>query len=254
MIEIANKFITRPQQLGPRYTEKDGLGLFDGEEYFIHDCIIDMSNADDVDEAAAVTWGSSADFRRCVIRDTGKLFLCGSGDENKRRNEFDKTVSFSDCILEDFGRRGPEVQCGMQVSMRNCLIRNWGNPDYFDVRNFGAWAHDDGTIHAFECVFWQDKFSRPMKQAAQDIIAHIGQAVNDAGIIALLYPSTFLPGVCRALTATDGGEVSAVLCYKNHWWLKLENSECKMDEYEAKELIARLEEMRKFLERELREG
>ena len=254
MIVIANKLITRTQQLGPLFTEKDGLGLFDGHEYLVHDCIIDMSGAEDVDEATAVTWGSSTEFRRCVIRDAGKLFLCGSGDKDKRSVEDGKTVTLKNCILENFGRRGPEVQCGMQVTMHNCLIRNWGNPDYFDVRNFGAWAHNGGMIHAIECVFWQDNFSRPPKQAVRDIIAHIGQAVNDEGLLALLKPSTYIPGICRGLTATCGGKVSALGCYKNCWWIRVENLECGMDEYEARELVARLEEMKRFLEEDLKEG
>lgn len=241
MIEIANQYITKLQQLGPRYTEKDGLGMYDGEEYLVHDCIIDMSEATDVDEAAAVTWGSSATFRRCVIRGAGKLFLCGSGNADKREKEEGKTVTLIDCILEDFGRRGPEVQCGMSVYMEHCLIRNWGDPDHCDVRNFGAWAHDYGQIYAVDCVFWQDGFFRPIGQFFRDICNHIGQAVNDEGLKALLYPSTYLPGVCRGLTASDGGKCGGTHCFNNHWWIKMQNVDWKMDKNEAEDLIFSLE-------------
>ena len=86
-----------------------------------------------------VVWGSSAVFRRCVIRGAGKLVLCGSGDTDKLNVERGKTVIFEDCILEDFGRRGPEAQSGMRVMLRGCLIRNWGAPDRFDVRSFASW-------------------------------------------------------------------------------------------------------------------
>ena len=248
MIEIANKRITKVDQLGPRYTDKDGLGLFDGHEYLVHDCIIDMSGAEDVDEAAAVTWGCSAEFRRCIIRGAGKLFLCGSGDKDKRSVEDGKTVTLENCILENFGRRGTEVQCGMQVTMRNCLIRNWGDPDYFDVRNFGSWAHDEGSIYAFQCVFWQDLFRRPLKQFFKDIANHVGEAIHERGLIALICPSSYVPGVCRALTASDGGDVSAVMCYKNHWWMSVQNADGKMDADDAKELIDSLEAMARVLE------
>ena len=85
MIEIANKRITKVGQLGGKYTSDDGLGIYGGGEYLVHDCIIDLSeyDVDDVDEVVAVTWGSSATFRRCLIRGSGKLFLCGSGDNDK---------------------------------------------------------------------------------------------------------------------------------------------------------------------------
>jgi len=251
MIEIANKRITKVQQLGPRYTDKDGLGLFDGHEYLVHDCIIDMSEAEDADEAAAVTWGSSAEFRRCIIRGAGKLFLCGSGDKDKRSVEDGKTVTLENCILENFGRRGPEVQCGMQVTMRNCLIRNWGDPDYFDVRSFAGWAHDEGQLDLYSCVLWQDKFVRPLGQFFTDLANHIGQSFNDNGALAFFLPSTYIPGVCRGLMASDGGSVSAQYCYSNKWWIRIQCRDGKMDSDEADELVERLEYMAALLDREL---
>jgi|GEM_PF-4750232 len=113
-------------------------------------------------------------------------------------------VEFFDCLLEDGGRRFPEVQDGMECLLHDCLIRNWGAPDRFTVRNFGAWAHAGGKIDAVGCVFWQDEFWRPWKQFWADLIDHIGQAWNDEGIRGLLRPTTYLPGVCRGLLATDG--------------------------------------------------
>ena len=251
MIEIANKRITRVDQLGPAYTANDGIGIFDGHEYLVHDCIIDLSGVDAGDEVVAVTWGSSAIFRRCVIRGGGKLCLCGSGDNDKRNVEDGKTVTFTDCIFENFGRRGPEVQSGMSVTMHNCLIRNWGDPDFFSVRNFAAWAHDEGELRVERCVFWQESFLRPIGQFFKDIANHIGEAVNDSGLIALLYPSTYIPGVCRGLMESDGGSVSAEKCYKNHWWIRLQNAKNGMSKDEAQELIATLESMANALDRDL---
>lgn len=249
MIEIAYQRISKPQQLGPQYTDKDGLGLWNGKTYHIHDCIIDMSqcNPDDVDEAFSVTYGSSALVERCVIRGAGKLILCGSGDKEQAENEKFKFVEFDSCILEDFGRRGPEVQAGMQVIMRKCLVRNWGSTDYFNVRNFGAWAHNGGSITAVNCIFIQEN-SIFSKNFFADLVSHVGQAVNDEGLLALLNPSTYVPGICRGLTATCGGKVSALSCYKDHWWISVQNANGKMDAEDAKELIDSLEAMARVLE------
>ena len=95
-----------------------GVGISDGEDWLVEDCIIDLSACplDQLDEAVGVTWGSSAIFRRCVIRSAGKLVLCGSGDAAKAAVERGKVVIFEDCILENFGRRGPEAQSGMRVT------------------------------------------------------------------------------------------------------------------------------------------
>jgi len=249
MPSISHKRITSPSQEG------DGLHFADGQHYDVSDCIIDFSGVplDKQDEAAAITWGSSATFRRCVIRGAGKLVLCGSGDEDKVGIEIDKRVSFYDCIFEDFGRRGPEVQSGMQVSLHNCLIRNWGDPDRFTTRNFGAWAHKGGRIDAYGCIYWQDNFWRPIGQFWADLIDHIGQAWNDEGIRGLFRLSTYIPGVCKGLLATDGGEAYAWQCYRNHWWIALpwRHTTAMMDKIDAKCMIAYLNRMAAELDAEL---
>lgn len=118
----AGQTITAPDAGG------HGLDMSNGQDWLVEDCLIDLSACplDQLDEAVGVVWGSSAVFRRCVIRGAGKLVLCGSGDTDKLNVERGKTVTFEDCILEDFGRRGPEAQSGMRVMLRGCLIRNWG--------------------------------------------------------------------------------------------------------------------------------
>lgn len=119
--KVAGQRITAPDAGG------HGLGISDGQSWLVEDSIIDLSACplERLDEAAGITWGSRAIFRRCVIRGAGKLILCGSGDADKLAVERGKVVLFEDCILEDFGRRGPEVQSGMRVILRDCLIRNW---------------------------------------------------------------------------------------------------------------------------------
>lgn len=254
MVTFKNQYINRVQQLGPSYDPYDGVGLAVLNSFSFTDCIIDFSqyDGDDLDEACSVTWGASTTFERCVIRGASKLFLCGSGDADKADLEADKHVVLKECILENFGRRGPEAQCMMMVTLEDCLIRNWGDPDYFDVRNFACWAHDDATIIANRCVFWQDRFWRPLGQMIRDLANHIGQAWNDFGPLALFCPSTYRPGVCRGLTTSDGGSVAAIECYKNHWWISLENRDGVMDGLGAEILMARLESMRRELEERLK--
>jgi len=256
MIEIRNKRITRPGQLGPEFTGDDGLGMYrEGESYLIEDCIIDMSDVplDEQDECCAVTYGAAATFKRCVIRGAGKLFLCGCGDDDKVPVETGKKVELYDCILEEFGRRGPEVQDGMQVLMHGCLIRNWGASDRFTVRNFGSWAHKGGRIDAVGCVFWQDSFWRPLKQMIADLCNHIGEAWNTEGIRGLLRLSTWIPGVCKGLLATADGEAYAWACWRNHWWIAMpwRHTTEPMSDSDAEQLIEELEQMAANLDAEL---
>ena len=76
---VAGQRITAPDAGG------HGLGISDGQSWLVEDSIIDLSACplERLDEAAGITWGSRAIFRRCVIRGAGKLILCGSGDADK---------------------------------------------------------------------------------------------------------------------------------------------------------------------------
>ena len=141
-------------------------------------------------------------------------------------------VTFRNCIFENFGRRGPEVQDGMLVELHNCLIRNWGDPSRFTVRSFGAWAHGRGSnIRAFNTIFMQKSlFTRNL---LADMVGHIGQAWNDSGIRGIFSRDAWIPGRARALTASDGGSVWAWNCYVNKPWLVMDNCTLKMDDEEA---------------------
>ena len=216
--KVAGQHITAPDAGG------HGLDMNNGQDRLVEDCVIDLSacSLDQLDEAVGVTWGSSAIFRRCVIRGAGKLVLCGSGDVEAVPKESGRTVIFEDCILEDFGRRGPEAQSGMRVMLRGCLIRNWGAPDRFDVRSCGAWAHHGGSIEAVGCVFDQPRFWHGWHIMVRDWLAHIGQSWNDEGLRGLLRPANWLPGVCRGLVATASGQVRAENCHATRWWIRLE--------------------------------
>lgn len=241
MLKIAHQRITRPGQLGPDFTGDDGIGMCEEDEYIIEDSIIDLSAwpLDAIDEAVAVTWGASATIRRSVIRGAGKLFLCGCGDDDHVKQETGKRVVLEDCLLENCGRRAPEVQDGMICEMERCVIREWGAPDRFCVRNFGSWAHHTGVILAHNCV-WQQSWK--WDNWLKDLIWQVGQAWNDEGLNGLFRLQTWIPGICHALTATAGGYVYAEKC-RSPWWCIMHGRDGRMDATDAKILIAQLERM-----------
>ena len=206
---LAGQTITAPDAGG------HGLDMSHGQDWLVEDCLIDLSACplDQLDEAVGVVWGSSAVFRRCVIRGAGKLVLCGSGDAAKIAVEHGQTVTFEDCVLEDFGRRGPEAQSGMRVILQDCLIRNWGAPDRFDVRSFGAWAHHGGSIEAVGCVFDQSCLwrGRPVR-----CIGHAWhQARKAAGITRRITPYS-LRHAMPTEALEHGADVKAVAEVMGH--------------------------------------
>ena len=252
MPKISRLRITRPGQLGAGYTGDDGIGMYQPLSYIIEDCIIDFSglSLDEQDEAVGVTWGASATFRRCVIKGAGKLFLCGCGDDSHVPQETGRRVILEDCLLEDCGRRAPEVQDGMICEMERCVIRNWGDPSRFCVRNFGSWAHLSGALLAHYCV-WQQTWK--WDNLLRDIAAQVGQAWNDEGVRGLLRPTTWMPGIMHALRATAGGYVYAEQC-RAPWWCILQGKDGKMDATDAKRLVAQIDAMAAELDETLPYG
>jgi|GEM_PF-1174701 len=240
MLEIADRFITDPGQLAGPYNGNDGIGIaVPGEFLHVRDSTIDFSGLPlgkkYQDEAAAVTWGASALFERCIIRGAGKLLLSGSGDRGKRPDEAGCRVTLRECLLEDFGRRGPEVQCGMSCEMVDTVVRGWGHPDRFDCRAFGAWAHDGGFIVAKHCAFINEqRLSR--WQALVDHWHHFWQALKDNGPRAIVDPLTYAAGWRRGLTASDTGQVLAFHCYASPGVI-VHASIGAMTEQEASELV-----------------
>ena len=54
----------------------------------------------------------------------------------------------------------------------------------------------------------------------------------------------WLPGVCRGLVATAGGQVRAENCHATRWWIRLEGHRGpRMSRNQAQALMARLEGM-----------
>ena len=208
----------------------DGIAC-EETSHFIEDVVVDFSSLplDSIDECCSVTRGGSAVFINCTFTGAEKICLIGSGDEDQREREEGKKAYFRNCVFAGGSRRMPEVQSGMECYLLNCTIANWCSPsrqptDPSRARGFGAWAHDGGKIYAVGCHFTQESFWKGFRTMVSDLLGHIGNAVNESGILALFKPKTWLPGVCRGLTATDGGYVEAIACTKNRWWIRIENS------------------------------
>ena len=244
---VHDKSFTVPMAPGGKCVQ-----LSDGRHWIFERCIMDLSAypPDDahMDEAVGVSRGSSAWFKACLIRGAGKLFLCGSGDAADIPAERGKVVTLDHCILEFFGRRGPEVQDGMTLRMRNCLITGWGAPDRWNRRSFGAWAHHGGEIEATNCIFWQDALWPGLTLAARDLGHHLGQAWN-YNPLGILHPKAWIPGTLRGLIATNGGKAHAEHCYKSHRLLFVEGWSRRnaMDAAEARDLLATLRQLRAWL-------
>ena len=136
--------------------------------------------------------------------------------------------------------RAPEAQDGVRVIMRRCVIRNWGIGSRFTVRSFGAWAHDGASIRAEDCVFWQDGFWQSgLRGFVVDLANWIGWCFNRRDWNPLHW---LLPGVCRGLTASQKGKVSASRCWTNRWWIRLQGHRGpRMSKREALALMAELE-------------
>lgn len=249
MIEISHRYITSPAQT----PTDDGLGFCNGENVWVHDCYIDLQGnpISELDEAIGLTYGAQGLVEKCVIRGASKNILIGSGDKEAVPLEIGKHITIRECIIEQGGRRFPEVQDGYVVFLQKCLIQDWGMKSRFKDRSFGAWAHNGGKLHAMSCVFRQQSLRRGILWWLKDITAHIWQALIDDGLKVLFQRKTYLPGTCRALTCDNTGRVSAVDCWKSHPQMLIENCESYMSDDDADALIEELEQMRAKLKTKL---
>lgn len=124
-----------------------------------------------------------------------------------------------------------------------------------DISNGQDWLVEDCLIdlsacplgqldEAVGCVFDQPRFWHGWHIMARDWLAHLGQAWNDEDLRGLLRPANWLPGVCRGLVATAGGQVRAENCHATRWWIRLEGHHGpRMSPNQAQALMARLEGM-----------
>lgn len=220
----------------------DAITCFGPGVTLIEDCVIDFTRLpqNEQDEGISGVNGAKVTMRRCVFINCRKALLAGNGDHAEADAQGAQWL-IEDCILIGCGRRCPEAQDGARVTMRRCWLHDWGRA--FDVRAFGAWAHRGGRIVAEDCLFTQSGgiLSLGLRNSLVDVSNHIGQAVNDYGLSALLRLRTYLPGVCRGLTADTGGLTLATRCYRNRPWIRIDNCDPYMDRDDARIIVQRID-------------
>lgn len=195
----------------------------------------------DQDEVLSGVDGAVVRLSGVVILGGIKAILAGNGDHPGKDVRYARWL-LEDCVIIGAGRRCPEAQDGATVTMRRCWVHDWGRT--FNVRSFGGWAHRGARIIAEDCLFTQSDlwpWGLDMLTAIKDVGNHIGQAVNDHGLTALLHPRTYLPGPCRGLTADTGGLVLATHCYRNRRWIKIDGCNYYIDRAAARQLVAQIE-------------
>lgn len=220
----------------------DGLTVhgIEDEAFLVEDHVFDFRNIPEnvQDEVLSGVNAARVTMRRCIILGGIKAILAGNGD-HPLEDYGQASWELEDCAILYSGRRCPEAQDGTRVTMRRCWVHGWGHS--FDVRSFGAWAHRGGVILAEDCLFTQDSFfACGLAESATDLANHIGQAVNQYKLPALLHWRTWLPGACRGLTADTGGLVLGNRCWTNKWWVRLENAENMLDTPAAKALAGKI--------------
>lgn len=229
-------------ECGPAVPGGDVISAHGPDIYtIISDKVFDLRHCpkSDQDEVISGVNGARVKLSNCLILGGIKVLLAGNGDHPGNDGMYARW-EIEDCVIIGGGRRCAEAQDCAQVIMRRCWIHDWGRA--FDVRAFGSWAHRGGRITAEDCIFTQSGglFGLGLRNTVVDVANHIGQAVNDNGLAALLRPRTYLPGVCRGLTADTGGLVLATRCYRNRPWIRIDGCNDYMDRASARRIVGRI--------------
>lgn len=219
-----NLIIVQPGQIS---SEGHGIEIYGSghekalaKKTVIRNCIIDFSNIPHYkqDEALVGIYGAQVTVEDSVVIGSIKAMLCGNGDYPSIDRELGEwnlnRVLFLGC-----GRRCPEAQDGVRVTMNHCIVENWG--EAFDVRAFGAWAHSGASIVAKNCVFAQrTPIFSSVGRFLVDIGNHFGEAWNDR-------PSPFidyvLPGTMRGAVESANGTIQLESCYSTSSFTRLQN-------------------------------
>lgn len=195
--------------------------------YIFTECIFDNEGiqVNTYDEGVALVNAPSVVFNKCRFTHWGKAALVGNGDHNDADENL--KVTFNDCIFECNGRRSPYIQYGNAI-LNNCLIKNWGDPEYFYLKSHGLRVGKDASCEVNNCVFIQEKFWPGFKNFFSDIFHQ--------------YSPILLPGNFRGAYAEKGGSLELNHCYKNSIfvWFSSKNKN-PMSKKEAEEKIKYLE-------------
>lgn len=229
---------------GPAKPREDGLTVYGhNQPTVVSQRVYDFRRCPkaDQDEVLSGVDGADVHLSGVVILGGIKAILAGNGDHPGADVSAARWL-LEDCVIFGAGRRCPEAQDGTTVIMRRCWIHDFGQT--FDVRAFGGWAHRGARIIAEDCLFTQSDlwpWGLDILTAIKDVGNHIGQAVKDNGLAALLHPRTYLPGPCRGLTADTGGLVLATRCFRNRRWIKIDGCNNYIDRAAARTIVAQIE-------------
>lgn len=230
---------------GPAKAKDDGLTVYGPHQPTeIRQRVYDFRHCpkDDQDEVLSGVNGADVRLSGVVILGGIKAILAGNGDHPGNDVRYAQW-ELEDCVIIGAGRRCPEAQDCTTVTMRRCWVHDFGQA--FDVRSFGAWAHRGARIIAEDCLFTQSElwpWGLDLLTAMTDMGNHIGQAVNDHGLAALLHPRTYLPGPCRGLTADTGGLTLATRCYRNRRWIRIEGCSDYIERSAARQIVAQIQD------------
>ncbi len=196
--------------------------------YIFSECVFDNEGIepDAYDEGVALVNAPSVLFYRCRFAHWGKAVLVGNGDHSDA--DKDLRVTFNECIFEHNGRRSPYIQFG-KATLNNCLIKDWGDPDYFYLKSHGLRVGKEASCEVNNSVFVQENFwPGNIKTFFKDVFNQ--------------YSPILLPGNCRGAYAEKGGNLTINHCYKNSMfvWFSAKNND-PMSKEEAEEKIKYLE-------------
>lgn len=195
----------------------DGIQLNGNDFYMVKNCVIHRNGSDptSADESASGINGADVIFYRCRFRDNGKGYLQGTGETNDFDLLLGQRAIFYECIFENNSRRNPFIQVGQGYLIR-CLVKNWGK--CFHEKSFGARAGSCGQLLVVDSIFEQENFLTCLKRF-HTLKDTFGQ---------YLWPLFGVPGFMRGAYADIGGHVITRNCYKNRWWIYLQNRQGKM--------------------------
>lgn len=222
--------------------KQDGIHIGRSVKALVDHCIIDFKSAEDTDENVSVIDGSTCLVKNSTIINGKKAILIGSGDNPAL--DANNVVGMHNCVIKNAGRRCPEIQDSGRCFMDHCIIENWGDPDFFDTRNFGIWVHNGALLTAEHCIF---KNSWSFQHLFTDIANHIGNVFNEGfevsnsildGLInCVLHPvQCLLPGKCRGLMYSRDGFARASSCYTDKWWITIGPNQNRLGKSEAENL------------------
>ena len=230
---------------GPASPKDDGLTVYGSSRQptEVRQRVFDFRGCRpaDQDEVLSGVDGAEVYLSGVVILGGIKAILAGNGDHPGTDVHYARWL-LEDCVIIGAGRRCPEAQDGTTVIMRRCWVHDFGQT--FNVRAFGGWAHRGARIIAEDSLFTQGEiwpWGYDVFKAIRDVANHIGQAVNDRGLSAMLFPRTYMPGPCRGLTADTGGLVLAPRWYRNRPWIKIDGCNNYIDRAAAREIVKQIE-------------